>query len=149
MNPNTPLTATEDIIALGRVSEASLISSAEKVSKSHHSQGVVRLTHVDRAVIAQHRRNSGGETHQCRRSSVIPTTTIVKGGEDSTRVISRCQYPQWNDNHKEANDMDDQDQPFHKWQVLCQERVEHDGKGRNGNHQHRAMPALEIIIWLV
>lgn len=115
-------------MALGRVSDASLISSATGRQLHAFHIGKIILTHMDGTVISQHRCNSGGEPNESRRSGIIPATAIVEASEHSIDIVARCQYPKWNNDREEADDMDDQNQTFDKWQVLGQEGIEQDGE---------------------
>lgn len=104
---------------------------------------------MNRAVIADHRGDGRRQPNHCRRDMAVPSAAVVELGEDCSRVVSRRQHPQWNDDRKESHDMQDQYQALHHREALGEEGIEEDREARDGDDQQRAMPSLEIIRGIV
>lgn len=59
------------------------------------------------------------------------------------------QDPEWDENAKEASDVQNEDDAFHEWEPYCQDSVEENSKAHDSYCEQSCMPPFEAIVRVV
>ena len=146
--PRRTLRTTPQKIDLGRVSEASLISSAAIDQSSHFpaTHKIWNLTHMDSAIKTEHRSQRCEQADHCCETNGRPITTVIKVQQSNPAAVARRRHDQQGDGDgKKAKDVNEEYNNFHHWQLLGHGYIENDSKYYHSNDEECTMPWLSTV----
>lgn len=83
--------------------------------------------------------------HENGQPDVAPSTSVVKRPKDLRGRAPRCHDPKWDNNCKEATDVQHQNNAFNEGQSFGKICVEEDGKEADQENKQRRVPSLKNI----
>lgn len=92
--PQAALVHTDVIIAFGKVSDASLISSANHLLSANSLEIIGKIrTHMHCAIISDQRCDGGRESNKRGSPRAVPGSTVIELSEHLLRAAARTKYP--------------------------------------------------------
>ena len=115
-----------------------------------HDRRILDLfRHVDGRVGADEGVNRSEKPNHKGQAIGLPLSQVEELGEDLLGVAARGQNPQRDQDGEETKQVEDEDHALDHGEPLCQEGVEDDAEGDDGNDEQGAVPVFEDIIGVV
>lgn len=104
---------------------------------------------MDRAIEAD-RGDDGTEQADHRGGAVgVPASSVGKLGPHGLRIGGGSEGPERDEDGDHSEDVEDQQQPFHQGQLLCQHGVEEDGEGGDRDDEQSSLPCRRHVARVV